>query len=342
MSKRSYLGGHFGALALCAIAVVFAIGLFQIFRIRLVAGDLYPEWSSLRSDPDGTRVLFDSLAATGRVVTVRKYKPLAQSPERGATILFLGYSPNSLMSASSSDLDGLEQSARFGNRLVFAMNPGQWSGPPKQEADSALAKKWGVAVDRVQGNAGEDIELFFTKATNWTPDVNKKGRAIVIERAFGSGSIVLTASSEVFANQNLAADRNSALLIRLIGDNARVVFDESHLGVQDTGSVLGLVHKYRLDGALWGLLAVAIVFVWSNAAGFPPPSERRLAAATASHDSRAGLAQLLRRQIPTARIVEVCISEWERTNTRAKVPRRYTGADPIETYRRLQQELTSK
>ncbi len=337
MSKRSYPG----TLAFCALGLVLAIGLFQIFRIRLVAGDLYPEWSSLRSDPDGTRVLFDSLAATGRVVTVRKYKSLAQSPEQSATILFLGYSPNSLVSASNSDLDGFEQSARAGNRLVLAMNPEQWSGPPKQEADSALAKKWGVAVDRVPRSADDNIELFFAKAANWTPDVTDKGRATVIERAFGSGSIVLTASSGVFANQNLAADRNSALLIRLIGANARVIFDESHLGVQDTGSVLGLVHKYRLDGALWGMLALAIAFVWSNAAGFPPP-EPALTAPAAGHDSRAGLAQLLRRQIPAARIIDVCISEWERTNARAKLPRHNNQADPIEMYRRFQQELTSK
>jgi Domain of unknown function (DUF4350) len=337
MSKRNYLS----TLALCALVAVFAVGLFQIFRIRLVAGDLYPQWSSLRSDPDGTRVLFDSLAATGRVVTARKYKTLAQSPERSATILFLGYSPNALLSASNSELDGFEQSARSGNRLVFAMNPGQWSGPPKQEADSPLAKKWGVAIHRVPANPDDDIELYFAKAANWAPDVTEKGRAVVIERAFGSGSIVLTASSEVFANQNLAADRNSMLLIRLVGGNARVIFDESHLGVQDTGSVLGLVHKYRLDGALWGLLALAIAFVWSNGAGFPPP-EPRLAATTAGHDSRTGLAQLLRRQIPTARIIDVCVSEWERTNTRAKLPRPHSGTDPIETYRRFQQELTSK
>jgi hypothetical protein len=336
MSKR-----NFGTLAFCVLVAVFAIGLFQIFRIRLVAGDLYPEWSSLRSDPDGTRVLFDSLAATGRVVTVRRYKPLEQSPERSATILFLGYSPNSLIGAADSDLDRFEQSARSGNRLVFAMNPAQWSGPPKQEADSALAKKWGVTVDRIPGNPADDIELFFAKAANWTPDVTEKGRSLVIERDFGSGSIVITASSDVFANQSLASDRSSALLVQLIGANARVVFDESHLGVQDTGSVLGLVHKYRLDGALWGLLAVAIAFVWSNAVGFPPPEPTR-SEPTAGHDSRAGLAQLLRRQIPTGSIIDVCVSEWERTNTRMKLPKHNNQADPLDTYRRFQQELTSK
>ena len=128
MSKRSYLG----TLALCVlVAVVFAIGLFQIFRIRLVAGDLYPEWSSLRSDPDGTRVLFDSLAATGRVVTVRKYKPLAQSPERGATILFLGYSPNSLVSASSSDLDGIRAVRAFRESARIRDESGTMVGPAK-------------------------------------------------------------------------------------------------------------------------------------------------------------------------------------------------------------------
>jgi hypothetical protein len=332
----------FGILALCGLVFLLAAGLFQIFHIRLLAGDLYPAWSSRRSDPDGTRLLFDSLAATSRVVTVRQYKPLAQSPRRNATVLFLGYSPGSLVGASDAELAEFEQSARAGNRVVLALNQRQWSTPPEQKTESPLAKRWGVDLDRVPAKFEDEIELFFSNTGKWDRDVIEKKRPVVIERAFGSGTIVLAANSAVFSNQSLALNRNSALLLRLIGPNARVVFDESHLGVQDTGSVLGLVHKYRLDGLLWGLLAVALIFVWSHAVGFPPPAPATGRAPTAGNDSRLGLAQLLRRQIPLSRVINVCFSEWQRTNTRTKLPPPASQPDPLEAYRHIQQELTSQ
>ena len=141
MPKRSLVG----RLALCGLVVILATGLFQIFHIRLLSGDLYPAWSSRRSDPDGTRVLFDSLAATGRLVTVRQFKPLAQSPRKNSTVLFLGYSPASLMGASDAELDELEQSAYAGNRLVLALNQRQWSDPPEQKTKSPLSPNAGAS-----------------------------------------------------------------------------------------------------------------------------------------------------------------------------------------------------
>jgi hypothetical protein len=328
MSKRNFRG----VLILCLLAAVFVIGLIQIFNIRLVSGRLYPAWSSLRPDPDGTRVLFDALAGTGRFETVRKYKALKQSPERNATVLFLGYSPASLARASNAELDEFEQAARSGDRIVIAMDPDRSFFRPNQPNDTALTKRWGVSIERMP-------TLFFDKAEGWMRDAGASGRAVAIERAFDSGSIVLVAYSDVFANQNLATKRDSALLMHFIGANTRVVFDESHLGVQDTGSVLGLVHKYRMDGALWGLLAVAIVFIWSHAAGFPPP-DAEAPQTVAGHDAHAALAQLLRRHIPVTGIVEACVSQ-SAAGSRVPLPVPQQ-TDPVAAYRALQQELTRK
>lgn len=329
-----------GVMMLSALALILAIGLFQIFRIRLVSGEFYPEWSSLRSDRGGTRVLFDSLAGTGRVETVRKYKGLAQEPERNATVLFAGFSPVALAGASSDDLDEFEKAAQAGNRIVIAIDPGNWLSPPKQDPTSALAKRWGIAFERLPGNEDTN-EAYFTRSAGWTKDAAVNGRLIIVERGFGAGSIVLAAGSGMFSNEALATNRNTSLLLRLLGPNIRVVFDESHLGVQETGSILGLVHKYRLDGALWGLLALAFVFVWSHAAGFPP-ARAVLTGTIAGHDARGGLAQLLRRQIPASRVVESCVVEWERSNAGQKLLRTGEYSDPAKAYRAIQQELTHK
>ena len=44
-----------------AVAALFVAGLIQLFLLRFKAGDVYPAYSSLRSDPLGTQVLFESL-----------------------------------------------------------------------------------------------------------------------------------------------------------------------------------------------------------------------------------------------------------------------------------------
>ena len=328
MSKRNFRG----ALVLCLLGAGFVAGLIQIFNIRLVSGGLYPAWSSLRPDPDGTRVLFDALAAPAGL---RPFANTRLSNNRpSATRRFCSWAIRRppLARASNADLGEFEQAARSGDRIVIAMDPERSFFRPDKPEDSALTKRWGVRIERMR-------TLFFDKAEGWMRDVEASGRPFAIERAFDSGSIVLVPYSDVFANQNLANERDSVLLMRFIGANTRVVFDESHLGVQETGSVLGLVHKYRLDGALWGLLAVAIVFVWSHAAGFPP-ADAEPPQAIAGHDAHAALAQLLRRHIPVSRVVEACVSQ---AAAGSRVPSRTPEqTDPVAAYRALQQELTRK
>lgn len=55
MRKASWL--------LLAIVLLFAFGLVQLFRWRFEAGDVYPPYSSLRTDPMGTQALFESFQA---------------------------------------------------------------------------------------------------------------------------------------------------------------------------------------------------------------------------------------------------------------------------------------
>ena len=54
-----------GAVSAVASLLIAAAGLAAIgllFELRFAAGDVYPRYSSLRSDPVGVRALYDSLA----------------------------------------------------------------------------------------------------------------------------------------------------------------------------------------------------------------------------------------------------------------------------------------
>jgi len=53
--------------------------------------------------------------------------------------------------------------------------------------------------------------------------------AVVIERDFGKGSVVIATDSYFVSNESMEQDRHADLLAWLIGANKNVVFDEAHL-----------------------------------------------------------------------------------------------------------------
>ena len=52
---------YFPIVILLGCAAAFAFGIFRLFEFRFEAGDVYPPYSSLRSDPLGAMALYESL-----------------------------------------------------------------------------------------------------------------------------------------------------------------------------------------------------------------------------------------------------------------------------------------
>src|SRR4051812_11956010 len=89
MSRR-----HYSVLLALFLTVTFVWGILYLFNMQFAEGDVYPEYSSLRTDPRGARLLFDSLARLPGMTLVRSYFPLPLLAEDHATILLLGLDPN--------------------------------------------------------------------------------------------------------------------------------------------------------------------------------------------------------------------------------------------------------
>jgi hypothetical protein len=53
----------------------FVLGVGRLFVLRFKAGDMYPAYSTLRSDPLGAMVFYESLKHTGRIVVSRNFGP---------------------------------------------------------------------------------------------------------------------------------------------------------------------------------------------------------------------------------------------------------------------------
>lgn len=111
------------AALVLGIAVVFAVGLTQLFLLRFEAGDVYPAYSSLRSDPLGTRVLFESLIRLAEHTARRNFHPPDQitlTPQ--TTLLVCGLSSNGAFLESEKVRALMDQVAVSGGRLVLTFS----------------------------------------------------------------------------------------------------------------------------------------------------------------------------------------------------------------------------
>ena len=59
----------------------------------MAQGDAYPEWSTLRSDPLGAKVLYVALERMGGVAVSRNYEPWKEARAARALYVMLGVSP---------------------------------------------------------------------------------------------------------------------------------------------------------------------------------------------------------------------------------------------------------
>jgi hypothetical protein len=114
-----------------------------------------------------------------------------------------------------------------------------------------------------------------------------------------------------------------------LGGKRRVIFDEEHLGVAESGTVVGLARHFRLGGMALGLALCAGLFLWKNAASFPPAAEAARRETLSGRTSISGLNTLLHRHIRPAELAGVCWSEWLIGNGRELSPERRARAESI-------------
>jgi hypothetical protein len=310
---------------LVAAAGLAAIAL--LFELSFATGDVYPRYSSLRSDPVGVRALYDSLARLPGLTVERSFTPLDRRRDSNATVFYLGVALEDLAAEKSELRLQLDRTAARGNYVVVSLAP--FSRDPEDKKALAI-QAWDLPVEQAKSENG-DGALSFGQGKNWTVLHAEHAKPVFVERAFGKGTLALAATTYPFLNQALAENRQTALLVRLIGPRTLVVFDEAHFGVVEQGSVAGLARKYRLGGLVAGLLLLAALAIWKESAGFPPAWETAAASngPVAGRDSLSGFASLLRRNVPPRKLMELGWSEWKRTHGRGLDPQDAAAVESI-------------
>ena len=284
------------------LAAAFVLGVLRLFNIQLAAGDVYPEYSSLRSDPAGAKLLYDGLSGIERLRVERNYLPLEYLPA-GVAVLVLGAKPGML----SEIRKPLDRAAANGDRVVIALKfrDGASAGDLK-----SLEADWHVGV-QVDNEKGRAHRYYFAPGKDWRVIDRIGPKALVIEKNAGRGTLVFFAESDDFDNRSTLGGDRFRQVSAAIGPNSRILFDEYHLGIAQGGSIMEMARRFRLTGLMIGLAVVAALFFWRNAAGFPPPALQPAASGRlAGRTAQSGLLTLLRRHVVPRDLAAACWQEW--------------------------------
>lgn len=197
-----------------------------------------------------------------------------------------------------------------------------WGARARREAGEARKAPAQLAETAPPGDLPQVLTLRsgvgFEAGEPWRPVYERGGRAVALERPFGRGSLVVLSDASLLSNENLATSPEPSLIAWAVGPAERIVFDEHHLGVTRRPGVMTLMRQYGLHWAFIPLAILGLLFVWRSASPLAPRDMAMEFAPTPqemdSRDSFEGLVNLLRRNLPEAKLLETCLEEWKKTD----------------------------
>ena len=114
-------------VALLAMFIVLFWSIGRLFALRFERGDVYPAYSTLRSDPMGAKAIADSLALMPGFEVRRNYRALVRlKPEQPVTLTYIGLDYHAIW--EDQELEEFERLISTGSRAVFAFNREMYRG----------------------------------------------------------------------------------------------------------------------------------------------------------------------------------------------------------------------
>jgi hypothetical protein len=318
----------------------FVFGMIQLMRLRFSAGDVYPYYSSFRADPLGTKALFESLELCCDFQVQRNHEPFTRVKDRfDSTVLVLGLSHQVLPAIPKTTAEEINYFVNNGGRLIITLHHQMGLAAALQQMEDSsnaeitdLSEFWGFRVfveEQTRGgaylersyprqelprNISAHTPIYFqTIHPAWKVVYHRDQHPVLIERRLGRGSLAVSAESYFLSNEALAKERYPVLLSWLVGDPEVVIFDEYHHGIASEAGVMYLARKYDLEWLFGIFFLLGLLFIWKNATPLVPSEAEMLHAHQSGKESVAGLTNLLRRNIPDSRLLDVCFAEWQKS-----------------------------
>lgn len=325
-------------IAILVLAFVFVFAVVHLILRRSETAYNYPAYSSLNNSSNGTKAYFEALRRLG-FLPVRNFQPIHKLIGAEADIFYAGPNFAAFRYSDAKELEQFERLAREGARVLIAfdpegtvdMRPERTKRTRRREDDvrvreDLLKKRWGIELGYTKRAVSKTLETFLTGlevipvnwhfsswAGEWKASETRGPGPLFLERRFDKGSIVLIANAALFTNRELLLHPDARVLAGIPGPHRQIIFDESHLGLEDTGTVIGLATAHGLDWMLLGFLVLGVLYVWRNAMSFVPPVPMQRDTAISGRDAHSALATLLMQSVPRKSILRTVAEEWNRT-----------------------------
>lgn len=180
------------------------------------------------------------------------------------------------------------------------------------ESDTPVAPDW------------EHQVLLSPSNTAWKVLLSAGGSPAVMRRDLGRGRVTLLSSADLLTNLRLRDARDvTGVAAWLSGGPADYVFVETHLGVFRENTILDLLLRYRLHGALVGVFVFLALLSWRNgrlAAAAPPVSAESVAGIEGGSFTD-GFHALLEARFPVVDLPAACLSTWRSDVTPVRLSR---------------------
>ncbi len=333
-------------ISICIAAVIVFLAVCrELYLLRYRGSDIYPQFSSLRSDPFGTKVLYLSLERSGAFDVSRSMRSLDEiNNTAGHTVLIIG-AHSRLLQAKPDILNF----ALRGGRVVLCYSPFLIAGKKEEEQENPFAKmQRKIEKDKLKKPKLPDTglklerhvlppafpakakptaavkkqmlsEFDFYSAWYFIPDAQKwqtlytlRGKPVMVRRKYGSGDLLLCSDSFLLSNEGMSGRPSGELLMYLLGENKKILFEETHLGSYHARNVAWLIYRYNLQWFLLALALAAGLYIWRSLMT-PSDSTRPVSEVpeeTIDNDSLAAPAGLFRRDYSARELPQLCMDEF--------------------------------
>ena len=342
-------------LAAGIFATVFAILLLMAHQNQSNTSDM---GSSLREDPYGTSLLFDSYGRAGYQVKRSQDEDSLSDQNASRTIaFFIGGYPSDDWNRENRKLrtEGkfrgrLEDFLARGGRIVLIEHAWElksqsqgWEIENKWKQTPHESKPKWISPDlRAMPAASEMMYLaadapWLKTDAHWTTlyagsvEANAKAdtslHVYMAMRRVGKGELVAASQESFLLNEAIKTHPNPVLLDFLAGGRPVIWVDETLHGLHQDQGVLWLVQRYRLQAALMLFWATLLVLLWSMSGDLVRRPTRDRNAQIIRHGEGAGVAarRLLQRSIASEQVVAEC---WEQFRRRSPQDAQAISADP--------------
>lgn len=346
-------------LAAGIFAAAFAILLVMAHQNQSNTSDM---GSSLREDPYGTSLLFDSYARAGYQVNRSQDEDTLIDQIAGkTTAFFIGGDRFGDWESGNGDpilgkLRGrLEDFLARGGRVVLIQPnwelksksqgwevENNWNKTPHESGPSWISPDLReMPAGSEMMYLGADVPSLKTDA-HWTTlypgaaEANAKadtkavtsGHVYMAMRRAGNGELFAASQESFLLNEAIKTRPNPVLLDFLTGGRPVIWVDETLHGLHQNQGVLWLVQRYRLQAALMLFWAALLALLWSMSGDLIRRPRRNQNAQIVRHGESAGVAarHLLQRSIPAEQVVAEC---WEQYRRRSPQDAQAISADPV-------------